>query len=586
MRARQGCSLHDGGWRGTFGHARFPSDPTRSANTLATMTDRPSDTAPLSRRAAIGGGLLLGFLGLLALGLLALVLLGRPASAPGAGAAATPTADPASFAYAEPIPAPPLELTDQDGQPFTLASQRGRPVLAFFGYTHCPDVCPATVGVVNEVLAAVGDGPRAVFTSIDPERDDRAAMKSYLTYLPKAYVGLSGTPAEVRRNADGWGVEYARIEQDSAAGYAMAHTADIFLVDAQGMLRARFPFGTAAEPMIEAVRALLAETPPQAAASVPPDSSPGAPTPATATPMPSTPASSTTPSAASPTAAPSTPATAAAQLYPEIVSTSIWAEPGDPVILRVVDGAGAKLDDSVPVSVQLAQFDGTPVGSPVTASAVLPEGARQHYFVAPMDIPSPGAWKLKVTAGQAAGDITIQALDPGDSLSIGGPAPDIDTPTLDDVGGVVRAVTTQPNPDLRLSKTSTADARAMGKPYVIVIDSARFKVSPECGRALTMIRYLLDRWGDDAAFIHLEPFEYQVITEEPVLSGSLTDPPLNKYSRAFGLGDATWPGTKMPWIFVVDGNGTVRAKYTGIVGSADIDVILTQIKAEQGQAAG
>ena len=149
-------------------------------------------------------------------------------------------------------------------------------MLAFFGYTHCPDVCPATVGVVNEVLAAVGDGPRAVFTSIDPERDDPAAMKSYLTYLPKAYVGLSGTPAEVRRNADQWGVKYARIEQESAAGYAMAHTADIFLVDAQGMLRAHFPFGTAAEPMIEAVRALLAETPPSAAASVSPDS-PSAP---------------------------------------------------------------------------------------------------------------------------------------------------------------------------------------------------------------------------------------------------------------------------------------------------------------------
>ncbi len=556
------------------------------------MTDRPSDTAPLSRRAAIGGGLLLGFLALLAVGLLALVLLNRPASAPGPGAAATPTADPASFAYAEAIPAPPLELTDQDGQPFTLASQRGRPVLAFFGYTHCPDVCPATVGVVNEVLAAVGDGPRAVFTSIDPERDDPAAMNSYLKYLPKAYVGLSGTPAEVRRNADGWGVKYARIEQESAAGYAMAHTADIFLVDAQGMLRARFPFGTAAEPMIEAVRALLAETPPQAAAPAGPDSSSGATTPATATPMPSSSAPSTVPSAAPPTMAPATsstpatPATASSQLYPEIVSTSIWAEPGDPLIMRVVDGSGAKLDGSVPLSVQLAKFDGTPVGSPVTASAVLPEGARQHYFVAPMDIPSPGAWKLKVSAGQATGDITIEALDPGDSLPIGGPAPDIDTPTLDDVGGVVRAVTTQPNPDLRLSKTSTADARAMGKPYVIVIDSARFKVSPECGRALTMIRFLLDRWGEDAAFIHLEPFEYQVITEEPVLSGTLTDPPMNKYSRAFGLGDATWPGTKMPWIFVVDGNGIVRAKYTGIVGSADVDVILTQIKAEQGQAAG
>ena len=539
------------------------------------MTDRPSDAAPLSRRAAIGGGLMLGFLALLAVGLLALVLLGRPSNAPGAGAAATPTADPAGFAYAEAIPAPPLELTDQDGQPFTLASQRGRPVLAFFGYTHCPDVCPVTVGLVSEVLTAVGEGPRAVFTSIDPERDDAAAMRSYLKYLPKAFVGLSGTPSEVRRNADQWGVKYAKIEQGSAGGYAMAHTADIFLIDAQGMLRAHFPFGTAAEPMIETVRALLAETPVSSVAPVAVVPSAGA------TPVPTSPAQSASPAAPAPaTPAPATPA--AAQLYPEIVSTSIWAEPGDPVIMRVADGTGAKLDGSVPLTVQLTQFDGTPVGVPVTASALLPEGAKQHSFVAPMDIPSPGAWKLHVTAGQSAGDVTIQAMDPGASLPIGGPAPNIDTPTLDDVGGVVRAVTTQPNPDLRLSTTSTADARAARKPYVIVIDSARFKASPECGRALTMIRYLLDRWGREAVFVHLEPFEYQVITEEPVLSGSLTDPPMNRYSRAFGLGDATWPGTKIPWVFVVDGNGIVRAKYTGIVGSADVDVILTQIKAEQG----
>ena len=502
------------------------------------MTDRPSDTAPLSRRAAIGGGLMLGFLALLAVGLMALVLLGRPASAPGAGAAATPTADPAGFAYAEAIPAPPLELTDQDGQPFTLASQRGRPVLAFFGYTHCPDVCPVTVGVVNEVLAAVGEGPRAVFTSIDPERDDPAAMKSYLTYLPKGYVGLSGTPVEVRRNADQWGVKYAKIEQGSAAGYAMAHTADIFLVDAQGMLRAHFPFGTGAEPMIEAVRALLAETPVSSAASI--------------SPVPSADVATTAPS----TAVPATPASAAVQLLPEIVSTSIWAEPGDPVIMRVVDSNGTKLDGSVSLAVQLAQADGTPVGDPVTASALLPEGAKQHFFVAPMDIPSPGAWRLKVTAGQSTGDIMIQALDPGASLPIGGPAPDIDTPTLDDVAGVVRAVTTQPNPDLRLSTTSTADARAMGKPYVIVIDSARFKTTPECGRALTMIRYLLDRWDQDAVFIHLEPFEYQIITEEPVLSGAITDPPLNKYARAYGLGEGRGLRRRSPGSMSWTGRGS------------------------------
>ena len=116
------------------------------------------------------------------------------------------------YAYAELAPAPELRLTDQDGRPFELASLRGRPVLVFFGYTHCPDVCPATVGIINEALAAAGDGPRAVFTTVDPERDDVASLRAYLRYLPAAYVGLTGTAAEVRENADRWGVKYARQE--------------------------------------------------------------------------------------------------------------------------------------------------------------------------------------------------------------------------------------------------------------------------------------------------------------------------------------------------------------------------------------
>jgi hypothetical protein len=153
------------------------------------------------------------------------------------------------------------------------------------------------------------------------------------------------------------------------------------------------------------------------------------------------------------------------------------------------------------------------------------------------------------------------------------------TPTLDDVSGLALAVTTQPQPDLRMSQTSTADARAAGKPYVLVMDSARFKVSPACGRALTMARYLLDRWTD-VPFIHLEPFEYSIVTSEPVLSGDLADPPLNDQARAFGIGPEPWTGIDMPWIFVVDGDGIVRAKYTGIVGSADVDVILSLLEGE------
>jgi hypothetical protein len=264
-----------------------------------------------------------------------------------------------------------------------------------------------------------------------------------------------------------------------------------------------------------------------------------------------------------------------------VVSTSVWAREHAPVILRATDATGAPLDGSTPMTVQLARFDGTPEGDPVTAISVVPEGEQRPTFVADLDIPSPGAWRLLVRSGAAAGSIPVNALDPGTSSPIGGPAPDVDTPTLDDVGGVVRAVTTQPNPDLRLSTTSTADARAAGRPYVIVIDSERFKVSPACGRAITMIQFLLDRWPG-VTFVHLEPFEYEVVTEEPVLAGPLTDPPLNRWAAAYGLGDAAWPATEMPWIFVVDGNGVVRTKATGVVGTADVDVILTRIAAEGG----
>ena len=182
-----------------------------------------------------------------------------------------------------------------------------------------------------------------------------------------------------------------------------------------------------------------------------------------------------------------------------------------------------------------------------------------------------------MTADGRKGSVAIEARDPGASAAIGAPAPAIDTPTLDDVGGKALAITTQEAPDLRLYRESTADARAAGRPYVLVVDSARFKVSPACGRAITMVGYLVDRWADEVAFVHLEPFRYQVVTEAPILAGDLADPPLNDQTAALGLGDAVWPATRMPWIFVVDGDGIVRAKYEGIVGSDDIDLILSLI---------
>jgi protein SCO1/2 len=515
------------------------------------------------RRATIAVALVLAVFALVAAGLVALVVLGR------GGIVAAPTASPGDFAYAQVKPAPALQLTDQDGRPFSLASLGGRPVLVFFGYTHCPDVCPATVGIIDAALAKVGTGPRVVFVSIDPERDTVAAMKSYLRYLPAVYTGLTGSPADVRRNATGWGVQYAKQDTFNGTGYSMAHTADVYLVDAQGRLRARFPFGTSEEPMAASLAALLRETP------APPDA------PATP-PASSVPSASAAPPAASPAAPTTSPASSGSAvsggLQSTVVSSEVWAGGPDPVILSVADAAGTPLDGSVPLDVTVLGAGNAAAGPPVRAVAVRPWGETVVYYVATVTIPSPGEWQLAMAGPNGrSGLVAITAQDQGSTTSLGGPAPDVRTPTLADVGGNIKALTTQPLPDPRLYQTSTADARAQGKPYVIVIDSTRFRVSPLCGKAIVMIRYLLDRWPD-IAFIHLEPFEYQVITDEPVLSGSIDNPPLNQWARAFGLGGAVWDAKSVPWAFVVDGQGIVRAKYRGIIGSTDIDVIVSLIE--------
>jgi protein SCO1/2 len=153
-------------------------------------------------------------------------------------------------------PAGALDLTADDGTPFDLAALRGRPVLVYFGYTSCPDVCPATTGVLAEVVRASADPPRVVFVTVDPERDTAAVLHRYLSYLPAGFVGLTGSAAAVRTAADAFGVDYARVDTGSASGYTMAHTADVTLVDADGLVRARFPFGTGAAEIAAASAAV------------------------------------------------------------------------------------------------------------------------------------------------------------------------------------------------------------------------------------------------------------------------------------------------------------------------------------------
>jgi protein SCO1/2 len=165
-------------------------------------------------------------------------------ASPAIPAAATPLTAPGSSFVSEPGPAPELvDLVLPDRSSFDLASLRGGNVLVFFGYTHCPDVCPTTIGELFGVFEALPE-TKALFVSVDPERDTPEFLQDWTTYMPENFTAVTGSPGAIRRAADDYGVRYARVETSSAAGYTMSHTADIYLIDEQGRLLATYPYGT------------------------------------------------------------------------------------------------------------------------------------------------------------------------------------------------------------------------------------------------------------------------------------------------------------------------------------------------------
>jgi hypothetical protein len=278
-------------------------------------------------------------------------------------------------------------------------------------------------------------------------------------------------------------------------------------------------------------------------------------------------AGSAAPSASARSTAPAT------ALNPVLVSSSVWSGGRSPVIFR--------LDGDAPTSsleaVVLAT-DGVPVGDPAPVVAVRPEGVPEVSYVATLDIPAPGAWRVEVRSAAGVGAMDLTALDPGGTAALGAAAPAARTAIAADAESL-SWLTTDPLPDPRLYRTTPADALAAGQPFVFVVDSYRFKVTQQCGQAVVMAKQLLDRWTA-VPFIHHEPLRYSIVTTEPVLEGTLENPRFTDVATAWGVGDGADGMKSMPWIFVVDRHGMVRAKYYGVIGSADVDVILTQLAEE------
>jgi protein SCO1 len=136
----------------------------------------------------------------------------------------------------------PFTLTDTSGAKVTEASLKGHPTLIFFGYTHCPDVCPTSLFEMSEVLRAMGpdaDKVNALFVTVDPERDTPAAMKEYMASFDPHLKGLTGTPDEVTKALTAYRV-YARKVPLKDGDYSMDHTALVYLMDRNGRFVAPF----------------------------------------------------------------------------------------------------------------------------------------------------------------------------------------------------------------------------------------------------------------------------------------------------------------------------------------------------------
>lgn len=141
------------------------------------------------------------------------------------------------------------EFTLPDGARFSTAAESGRPLLVFFGYTHCPDVCPTTLADWKRAKQQLGrdaDRVRFVFVTVDPDRDTPALAERYAKQFDAAFVGVSGDSATTRRMLADYGVSAAREASPAGASdsnYFVSHSSQVFLVDGRGRILAIYPFG-------------------------------------------------------------------------------------------------------------------------------------------------------------------------------------------------------------------------------------------------------------------------------------------------------------------------------------------------------
>jgi len=155
-----------------------------------------------------------------------------------------------------------LALTGHDGKPRTLADFRGKVVVLFFGYTHCPDVCPTTLVEMAEVMKKLGkDAARVqvLFVTVDPERDTPEVLGQYVPAFDPRFLGLYGDLAATQRAAKEFKIFYEKRAGSAPGAYTVDHSGQSYVIDPQGQLRLFVRYDRIAQDLADDLRALLAE---------------------------------------------------------------------------------------------------------------------------------------------------------------------------------------------------------------------------------------------------------------------------------------------------------------------------------------
>ena len=153
-----------------------------------------------------------------------------------------------------------LALTGHDGKPRTLADFRGKAVVIFFGFTHCPDICPTTLVDAAAVMKALGkdaDRVQVLMVTVDPERDTPAVLAKYVPAFDPRFLGLYGDAAATQRAAKEFKIFYEKRPGSAPGAYSVDHSGQSYVLDPQGRLRLFVRHDRIAQDLADDLRALL-----------------------------------------------------------------------------------------------------------------------------------------------------------------------------------------------------------------------------------------------------------------------------------------------------------------------------------------